>query len=330
MADFGYISINTTAEKLEKIANLTIIEENSDEIVDDNSIFTSLATQKTIEKITSDVYSNSLKGKIYGKSVLATDVSPVKHTLDINLESKNMFSVGAVEDYQVYHTIINVSENNAISGEVRESAIAHCYKLTDYTSGKYTISYSVGAQAPRVLIRCFDADGNIMDDSALSLSGAYNSFYVGWIFATGSDKPLTITIPETVAYWQIGFVFGGTTNEICTLSQISVEKGETEGIYANPVTDFSTVAVTVSDNVNSQTVNADIDGTVKGLKSYSPYMVISTDNPNVLINCTYNKDINKVSGNVDLSNYYTKTEIDNKFDEIETSFSDIETLLGGI
>lgn len=276
------------------------------------------------------LFANALKGTLEGDYLSTNDVSPLEHNLDINLESKNMFSVGAVGDYQVYYTTINVSENNTISGKVIESAIAHCYKLTNYMSGKYTISYSVVAEKPNVIIRCFDESGNIIDNSSLSLSGIYNNFYLGWIVMTSDNNLLTLTIPETVAYWQIGFSFTGTTNGICALSQISIEKGETEGIYANPVIDFSTVAVTVSDNVNSQTVNADIDGTVKGLKSYSPYMVISTDNPNVLINCTYNRDINKVSGNVDLSNYYTKTEIDNKFDEIETAFSDIETLLGGI
>lgn len=261
---------------------------------DDKTAITNSITEAIIP-----LFSNAVKGRLKGVEVSTSDVSPVEHNLDITLENKNMFSVGAVEDYEVKHTTINVSENNTISGKIIESAIAHCYKLTNYMSGKYTISCSVGAENPRVLIRCFDESGNIIDNSSLSLSGTYNGFYLGWIVMTSDNNLLTLTIPETVAYWQIGFCFTGTTNGICALSQISIEKGETEGIYVNPLTDFSMVAVTVSDNVNSQTVNADVDGTVKGLKSCSPYMVISTDNPNVFINCTYNKDLNSVIGDIE-------------------------------
>ena len=330
LADFNYIPINTTAEKLERIANLTIIEENSDEIVDDNSIFTSLATQKTIEKITSDVYSNSLKGKIYGKSVLATDVSPVKHTLDIKLEGKNIFEIGKIEEYEnnfINNFEIFDTEINAIGGTVSESAISYCYKLKNYDSGIYTFSYYKATEKPNLLIRCFDFNGTQLDNNSLSLPLTYNTFYKGWII----DKTIqTINIPNSVAYWQIGVSFGGIAGEYCTATNILVERGETSGEFVPAIIDFSSVEVTVTDGVEVQKNNANIDGTVENLQSYFPYMEISTNNDDVFINCTYNRDINKISGNVDLSNYYTKTEIDNKFDEIETAFSDIETLLGGI
>ena len=40
---------------------------------------------------------------------------------------------------------------------------------------------------------------------------------------------------------------------------------------------------------NGQTLTANADGTVEGVKSTSPYMYMTTDNPNVTINATYHK-----------------------------------------
>lgn len=301
MADFGYISINTTAEKLEKIANLTIIEENSDEIVDDNSIFTSLATQKTIEKTTSDVYSNSLKGKIYGKSVSATDVSPIEHKLKIKLSSDtiNDFSTVKVSRYgKNLCPIDSGSSSTSIPIDVTNT----CPKGVSLTVRSY-IERTAETEPARIRID-YVVDGE-------------TKYFFSDVWAYGKGYSwLTFTVPTNATSVKIMVQEINSGDGDILFSEMQLELGETYTEY-EPYTE-------------PQIATATADGTVEGLKSVSPNMVLISDNPNVLIDCTYNKDINKLPANIDLSNYYTKTEIDNKFDEIETAFSDIETLLGGI
>lgn len=62
-------------------------------------------------------------------------------------------------------------------------------------------------------------------------------------------------------------------------------------LTSETLTDYSGVTVFVgrSENEITETLKANADGTVEGIKSTSPYMYMTTDNSNVTINATYHK-----------------------------------------
>ena len=71
-----------------------------------------------------------------------------------------------------------------------------------------------------------------------------------------------------------------------------------------PMLNFGNVALPY-EKYQGQTLTANADGTVEGVKSTSPYMYMATDNPNVTINATYHKS------------YGMQTEYDRFWDSLQ-------------
>ena len=243
-------------------------------------------------------FASVIKNTLSGTIVTANDVSPIEHSLDIKLScdtitdfsgvnvsryGKNLFNVGESEDYFVGDSILNI-ENNTISGQIRDSAIARAFKLTNYPSGDYSVSFDVTQNKVSILIRMFDSNGKQLSSSDVTFIGTYNAFYGGWITTNNSAN---FTIPDTVDYWQLGFVFTGTSFQYATATNIQLEKG---------------LNITSYEPYEAQTVVANADGIVEGLTSLSPNITVTTDTEGVVIDMTYNAD--------------TKMYIDNKISEL--------------
>ena len=107
------------------------------------------------------------------------------------------------------------------------------------------------------------------------------------VYGTKNGVPTTFTIiNDSYYFWYIRVPNGKSVNNTTLYPQIEVGTTATEyKPYKEP-----------------QTVTANEDGTVEGLKSISPNMTIFTDTAGVIINATYNVD--------------TKTYIDRKFAEL--------------
>ena len=246
----------------------------------------------SIEKVTSlGVKCWQSANTVIGKFQLelgttATDYTPYVADLSavgVSRLGKNLFNVGESEDYFVGDSILNI-ENNTISGQIRDSAIARAFKLTNYPSGDYSVSFDVTQNSISILIRMFDSNGTQLSSSDVTFSGTYNAFYGGWITNNNSAN---FTIPDTVDYWQLGFVFTGTSFQYATATNIQLEKG---------------LNITSYEPYEAQTVVANADGIVEGLTSISPDMTVTTDTEGVVIDMTYNAD--------------TKMYIDNKISEL--------------
>ena len=91
-----------------------------------------------------------------------------------------------------------------------------------YPHGTYAISYEVTNYDKRSIIRCFDAENNILTNETVTIEHAtWNNFYKGFYFGDG-----TFTVPETVDHFWVGIgVFGDTTGDTITLSKIQLEAG---------------------------------------------------------------------------------------------------------
>ena len=247
-------------------------------------------------------FANAIKSSKKGEIITVDDVSPLEHELKVNLTSDIITDFSSVKVSRYGKNLCPIAERGADDSQPVIDITDVCPKGVPVTARGYIVR-SVETEPARLRI------DYVVDGKA--------NYFFSDVWSTGSGYSwLTFTVPTNATSVKITVQYLNTTTGTISCSKMQLEIGETYTEY-EPYTE-------------PQTATANADGTVEGLTSVSPYMVLLTDNPSVIINCTYNRDINKISGNVDLSNYYTKTEIDNKFDEIETAFSDIETLLGGI
>lgn len=243
-------------------------------------------------------FASTIKNTIMGELISARDVSMVEHNLDVKLIcdiltdfsnvtvkrlGKNLFNVGSAANYEIKHTNGFEINGNTIKSQIQNYAISHFYKLTNYPVGTYSVSLNMIQNTVKFLVRCFNDDGIQLDNSALPELSEYNSFYGVWIYANDS----TVTIPERVAYWQLGFQITGTTGEYAVFSDIQLESGKTKTAY---------------EECNITSIVSNADGSISGLTSISPNMTLLSDTNGVTINCTYNAD--------------TKLYIDNKIAEL--------------
>ena len=233
---------------------------------------------------------------VSGKTILVSNVNSIKHNLDITLTSdtitdfsdikvsrygKNLFKVGTKANYVSSGGTINFSsvENNIITSINQSGNAAFLINtLNKFVAGTYTMSalFEDGMKN-RVVVRCLDGNGNILTSSDIRITGmSYVDHYKGWC---ADVNPLTVNIPDTVAFWNLGFVFFNSNKEfgpstLLTIRDVQVESGN--------------VATPYEPYVESQTVIANADGTVNGLTSVSPNMTLLTDRYGAVINLIYN------------------------------------------
>lgn len=242
---------------------------------------------------------NSLRGN----AVFASDVSPLEHDLDIKISSdtiedlsgitlsqfgKNLLPIG--KDYWERGVGDFTFDEEGVYGKYGSGASDFTMCATKYPSGTYSFSAEFsykgenGNSKSRILARCFDAEGNILT----SVYSNYNAFYKAFILPL--DDVLTFTIPDTVAYWQFGWV----AMEVAIGNPSSMKFPQLE--RGDNVTPYEPCVV--------HTATANADGIVEGLKSVSPNMTLIPDTDNVVIEVEYIAD--------------TKLYIDNKFKELKS------------
>ena len=248
-------------------------------------------------------FANAIKSSKKGEIITVDDVSPIEHDLDIKISSdtvenlssislnqfgKNLFPIG--KDYWEREIGDFTFDDEGVYGTRGDGASNFAMFSTKYPSGTYSFSAefshkgdaSIGRS--RILARCFDADGNII---ASGLSN-YNAFYKAFILPL--DDVLTFTIPDTVAYWQLGWVPNAeTVGAPASMKFPQLERGDKVTPYEQCV-------------VHTATANA--EGIVEGFKSISPNMTLIPDVDNVVIEVEYIAD--------------TKLYIDNKFKELKS------------
>lgn len=217
----------------------------------------------------------------------ATEYVPYLVPGDIRLSryKRNIFNVGKINDY--YHIGEISISNNSIVGTVTSSNSSHVINLVNqYPSGTYSISFDyTDSASARVLIRPYDADGNVVTTctNLTSLGFQYNNAYDGY-FKNGRIH--VITIPDNVAYWCLGFVL--------PVSDIS-PVGTTRSIYNIRVEygDGATKQETCSLEDYQLFYNPTDDIALIDIPSVSPTMTLMTNTPGAIIEVTYARDTQK-------------------------------------
>lgn len=221
-------------------------------------------------------FSNALKGAKLGEAVAMPDVSPIEHDLGVRVSSKSLLDVSAVKllaqgknliHYPYYDT---TKTTNGIT-------------FTDNGDGSITMNRTSSA---RTVFYLSKKDIPINETSIFS-GVSPNSGYIvemKYIDAGGTTKYTNdsgsgraFQKGDTIQFIYIVIESGVTLNNVTIYPQLEIGPSATAyEPYIEPV---------------EYSVNA--DGSVSGLKSIFPCTTLMTDTEGALIECEYNRDINK-------------------------------------
>lgn len=214
-----------------------------------------------------------------GKSIFLSDVATMEHELDIQLTSDTVTDFSGVTVTRVGQNLLDIdSMVNAASPDVGN--------LYDNGDGTYTLS-KVGNARFSAFTDIFIPEGSILKMSAVlveeSADGASEKLKIG---LRGAD-------PSTEAVWLSAAGLGSVPANYAIpfdVVEVYLSIDGAEGIFVT--FEKMQIAINVDKSpkyqpYNAETVVADEDGSVTGLTSTSPTMLIYTNNENVEIECKY-------------------------------------------
>lgn len=251
-------------------------------------------------------FANAVKGVANGPVVRIDDVSPIEHTVKINVQ-------GDIENTIVNRYGKNLFHINECNLETTEPWGAKRIGDIDIRTGKYVASCN------------FKQVGADKSEVALSIR---NKDDVTQIIKTvkSTDVEGSLICPFDVGEGVNGvvlFLYSNVTESYlsteCDFTHIQIEAGES-------ATDFEVYK-------GKETYTPDENGDVT-VKSVSPTMTLTTNNANVTLSCEYNKDLNKcISQNTQVVDILTEVSTDEEhtneqvygalaMDETLTSFAE--------
>ena len=220
-----------------------------------------------------DSFANALKGNKSGAALSLDDVSPMKHRLTVNVRGKNLFNkdnwVNAIGEVEVNGvSCLNVRENAASYYEVPgDGSIAYVFTVRMYRNSDVGNATNMKSLLADGTTRNVVSNLNVGETRSAVVYGGEKVYFTGW-----------------------------NKTDICVdLSVTQLEVGTTATEFAPHVPDIRTVKVIA--NGNEYSVNG--DGTVDGtIKSAYPITTITTDTEGAIVECEYNRDINKAFAEV--------------------------------
>ena len=250
-------------------------------------------------------YANALKGNASGFEILVDDVSPVTHEMGVRVRSKNLLNlqgrIEAVSNGYSPSTVRTLTGNQLFVGfsngnhwlgmpagiasySIEENKVEVATKNSSYGIGfdisikpgtNYKYSYSTTEDTSDIRAALYTADGVFTRTVGYKTNG----------FTTTEEE-----------YWAIIIFTSPTLNKAASYTNIQFEENSTATDYTPCVNDLTKVKLIKSGDtgdVISEYIPL-ADGTVKNVRSIYPSTILTTDTEGILINCTYNRNINKV------------------------------------
>ncbi len=251
-------------------------------------------------------FANAVKGVANGSVVRIDDVSPVEHTVKINLQ-------GDIENTIVNRCGKNLFHINEYNLKTDEPWGAMQIGNVDIKTGKYVASCmfkQVGTDKSQVALSIRNKDDLLQVIRTVRSTDTEGSLICP--FDVGEDV-------NGVAVLLYSNITEGNLSTECDFTHIQIEVGES-------ATDFEVYK-------GKETYTPDENGDVT-VKSVSPTMTLTTNNGNVTLSCEYNKDLNKcISQNAQVVDILTEVSTDEEhtneqvygalaMDETLTSFAE--------
>ena len=224
-----------------------------------------------------DVFSNALKGTASGEVVSITDVSPIEHNVAVKLSSDAITDFSTVNVNAYGKNLIN-ADNFVNAQFVKNDDGSYTFTKTSSSnrSTKYIKTSDVIPVGKKIYFSINSVEGTA---SGLVVQIHYkDDSYVSWGNITPTKKTLSLTLTKEIL--EIRLYFNQTEADGAYLNisgiQFGVDADTSYEPYKEPIT---------------YTPNA--DGTVEGVKSIYPNMTLMPSEQGVLVECEYNRDLNK-------------------------------------
>ena len=251
-------------------------------------------------------FANAVKGVANGPVVRIDDVSPIEHTVKINVQ-------GDIENTIVNRYGKNLFHITECNLETTEPWGAKRIGDIDIRTGKYVASCNfkqVGADKSEVALSIRNKDDVTQIIKTVKSTDVEGSLICPFDVSEGVNG---------VVLFLYSNVTGSYLSTECDFTHIQIEAGES-------ATDFEVYK-------GKETYTPDENGDVT-VKSVSPTMTLTTNNGNVTLSCEYNKDLNKcISQNTQVVDILTEVSTDEEhtneqvygalaMDETLTSFAE--------
>lgn len=236
--------------------------------------------------------SNALKGSKSGGAFLIDDVSPVTRKLEVKISSDTIEDLTAVK--------IRKQGKNLIPFPYRELALGtstyNGIDFTVYEDGSILINGTATSGTTRYLYR--NTTNLLGLKSGITISGSKNASddtQQGNVYFMCNYYDSTGTMAQ-------GLVASTTPSGTKTITDawkglgiyINVPKGKTlNNLLIKPQLEIGAIATEYEPYINPTEHIPTADGTVNGVTSLYPNTTLTTDMDGVIIDCEYNRDINK-------------------------------------
>lgn len=249
-------------------------------------------------------YSNALRKTMSGNAINITDASPNEHMMYVKVRRKNYFDIDTLEPR--YGATIDVNNNQlTVTTSYAEYPGCRCQVQDKNMYGKsVTISFSYE------VLNQWSGDETYKKCRPTMELAVYNKYddrlvykiLRGALVATESLS-LTVDLPayEDGMYTTISFHVSnsvdGSTKEKgrqVVFSDIQLEDGTAVTTWTPYVKDLSKVKINKYVNwILREQYSASADGSVFGVTSDDATVRLVSDTQGTIIDCTYNRDINK-------------------------------------
>lgn len=213
-----------------------------------------------------------------GKALFLSDVNPVQHDLDVTLTSDTISDFSDVTVSRTGNNLLdvdNISKQNKVANLTIDSETGSIRYTKDCAASTYSTYVSTNAYLPAgsytLTMNSEEESNDRLAVHVIKDSDKIGEYYYNYV---GTHSNI-IEIAEDGNYeFRFAMPYAAELNDIFSVSYIQLERGAVATEYQK---------------YNSQTVKANSDGTVDGLTSVSPSMLLSTDNSDVTIKCNYQK-----------------------------------------
>ena len=239
---------------------------------------------KVNEVYEAGVKSVVIQGEKSGEVVTITDVSPYEHEMSVKVRSKNLLNLTSIIGKSVTASggTLSCGADGGITGSGMPTGyLSFSNIFLDLPMGIYTLSASGDGTNIACGLTIRDTDGQTLLTDALSSKGKKVFNLADY---PSHDGKVIISIKRNK-----------DNAEISGTMYFQIEEGATASDYTPCIADMTTVNVNVyTENEKVGTYPANADGIVEGVTSHYPTTILSADKSGVIIDCTYNRDIDKV------------------------------------
>ena len=225
-----------------------------------------------------NTFANALKGTKSGSAISVNDVSIVEHSLGVRVASKNLLAIDAIIPQN------NVYISNGIISQIdSDTNNSPIVKLLSYNNNDYVNTIKTTPVQLGIISFVFTKD-NTFNRIMFGLNGSVTDTTVSIDLSTLQDGDYVIQSN-----------FTNITQGSVSWQDMQVEVGTTATAYTPYVPDLTAVKV-IKSNASGEAVaeyTPNADGTVESVTSLYPNTTLITDTEGVIIDCEYNRDINK-------------------------------------